>query len=245
MSTIRVLKDKDYFVAANAPFNNKELSWEARGVLAYLLSKDDGWSIRNEDLYKQGPAGRTKMDRIIKELKDCGHLVRIKSQLPSGKFAWTSILYETIPRNRNDGSRNDGKPDNIISTESLSTDSKRGTAKPPPTKPKAKKKKERDPMIDHPAIVIYKDKVRYSVPVMWRAKVVAAVGDRAKEWGEHIDQWIGLGWKPTNVSGMVDAFKNGGIGSRPGRNGNNVHKAQPVKPGRTKEEMKNAKPLSN
>jgi len=41
MSIIRVKKDKGYFVASNKPFNNKNLSWEARGILGYLLSKPD------------------------------------------------------------------------------------------------------------------------------------------------------------------------------------------------------------
>ena len=114
---------------------------------------------------------------------------------------------------------------------------------PPPPKAKPKKKKARDPLIDHPAIVLYKEKVKYNVPTMWRAKVVAAVGDRAKEWGELIDQWIGLGWKPTNVSGMIDSFKNGGIKPRRNNGSGSIHAPEKLPPGLTKEQMRNAKPI--
>jgi hypothetical protein len=247
MSIIRTKKDSGYFVAANAPFNNKTLSWEARGVLAYLLSKPDGWSIRNKDLYAQGPAGVKKMDRILAELTEARHLVRERFKKPDGKFEWSAIVYETIPPKRGDGNTGKTIPPkrgDIVNTDSVNTKVKGGAAKRPPLKTEPKKKKERDPLIDHPAVVIFKEKVKRNVPAIWRERVVLTVGDRVKEWGDLVDEWIGLGWNPTNVVGMLDAFRGGGIGQgKPRRDGkgSNIHRPQKAKPGRTKEEIQKAR----
>lgn len=95
MTTIRVAKDGDYSVIKNDPFRNATLSWEARGVLAYLLTKPDDWEVRVNDLIKQGPSGRDVMRRILRELTLAGHLHRIRLQRPNGTFEWISELYET------------------------------------------------------------------------------------------------------------------------------------------------------
>lgn len=41
MSIIRVQKTREYFSVPNATFNDENLSWEVRGLLAYLLGKPD------------------------------------------------------------------------------------------------------------------------------------------------------------------------------------------------------------
>lgn len=116
---IRVKKDSRYFVASNEPFNDKALSWEARGVLGYLLSKPDNWVVRNTDLIKQGPAGREKIERILRELKDNGYLLRYRERDEETKrFTWVTEVYESpslhpliaIPGKAVDGSPVDGFP---------------------------------------------------------------------------------------------------------------------------------------
>jgi hypothetical protein len=135
MSVIRVNKDKNYFAASNLPFNDKSLSWEARGVMGYLLSKPDDWQVMFNDLVNQGDAAAHKVRRILKELEEHGYLKRTRKQDENGKFTWESIVYEnptisrksvdgkTISRLSIDGSSIYGKPRDILSTESLSTES--------------------------------------------------------------------------------------------------------------------------
>lgn len=134
MSIIRVKKNKDYFAVSNQPFNDDHLSWEARGVMGYLLSKPDDWSVRFNDLVRSGPAGDHKVRRILKELEDAGYLVRERFQKPDGTFDWQSTIYEksTISRlstygSSTDGSpicgsSTDGKPRDITSTDLPSTE---------------------------------------------------------------------------------------------------------------------------
>lgn len=51
------------------------LSFEARGLLAYLLSKPDDWIIIPADIQAEGGIGRDKASGILKELRDAGYIV--------------------------------------------------------------------------------------------------------------------------------------------------------------------------
>lgn len=96
---IRIQKTKDYFVASNKPFNDKNLSFGARGILAYILSKPDNWEIRSQDLYKQSPAGRAAVDRMLKELMDNGYMRRGRENDEKGYLHWVTIVYEDRTQN--------------------------------------------------------------------------------------------------------------------------------------------------
>lgn len=153
---IRVKKDAKYFVASNEPFNDKELSWEARGVLGYLLSKPDNWITRTQDIVKRGPAGEYKVTRILNELKRAGYIRRERHKNKLGQFEWETVVYEsrTIPQLSTnglstnglptDGLSTDGKPPHIEKTESPNTDlsntngrSPEGGGHPPTLSPSA------------------------------------------------------------------------------------------------------------
>lgn len=129
MSIIRVKKNKDYFAASNEPFNDTSLSWEARGMMGYLLSKPDDWELRLSDLINKGPAGAKKIRGILKELEEHGYLERYKFRGEDGRFVWVSVVYENstilpkgicgdptiLPKSI------DGKGSHLISTKLLNT----------------------------------------------------------------------------------------------------------------------------
>lgn len=120
---IRVEKNKNYFVASNLPFNDDRLSFEARGLLGYLLSKPDDWIVMNADLVNASPAGKHKVNRILAELKEAGYMTRKQFTRDDGTFGWATTVYEsTIYRLSVDGLSVHGKPVDIISTELVSTE---------------------------------------------------------------------------------------------------------------------------
>lgn len=93
---IRVKKDGDFFWAAGDPFNEVGLSWEARGVMGYLLSKPDGWQCRDNDLINKGSAGEYKIKRILKELKQFGYITRTRRRnKETGRFEWDTTVHNT------------------------------------------------------------------------------------------------------------------------------------------------------
>jgi hypothetical protein len=89
-----------YFMMRRDTAQDETLSWEARGVLSYLLSKPDDWEINIDDLQQQ--CGKNRVYRIIGELKKAGYIEDRKKQRASdGTWEWTPyILHETpYPQN--------------------------------------------------------------------------------------------------------------------------------------------------
>jgi hypothetical protein len=76
-------------------------------------------------------------------------------------------------------------------------------------------KRSRDPLLDHPAILAYKQESRLNVQIAWREEVANTVKDIDK-WRTIVHEWIGRGWNKQNVKGMLDAYRNGGIGDKRG-----------------------------
>lgn len=91
---VRVKKRSRYAIISNVPLNDERLSWEARGLLAWLLSKPDDWKVNLEAILRYGLAGRDKVKRMFSELSNVGYLVRIKIRRDDGRFGWDSVVYE-------------------------------------------------------------------------------------------------------------------------------------------------------
>lgn len=94
MAIYRRVKTERYVIVDNALFEDARLSWEARGVMGYLLSKPDNWQVRTYDLKLHGPAGAHKIGRILNELEQAGYLRRERVALPDGTFDWITAVYE-------------------------------------------------------------------------------------------------------------------------------------------------------
>jgi hypothetical protein len=95
---IRARHDKDgpYFRLRDATAQDIQLSWAARGVIAYVFSKPDNWEVRVEDLTSQGDMGRNAIYRILGELQQLGYIHRYKERLNDGRIGrWVMDVYET------------------------------------------------------------------------------------------------------------------------------------------------------
>jgi len=76
---------------------------------------------------------------------------------------------------------------------------------------RGKSKKKRDPLLDHPAIIEYRDVTRLHVLISWRKQVAETVGEdpeEVKRWRAVVHDWIGRGWNKQNVKGMLEVFCN-------------------------------------
>src|SRR5574340_412573 len=94
ITILRLPKKDKYFKVANSVFNDENLSWEARGVMGYLLSKPDNWQLRVVDLERRGPAGQDKIRRILRELEAAGYLRRERFRRRDGTFGWFILIFE-------------------------------------------------------------------------------------------------------------------------------------------------------
>ncbi|EHK2853858.1 hypothetical protein J7X11_002280 [Vibrio parahaemolyticus] len=113
---IRKAKQKSRFTQIpNETLQDTNLTFEARGVLALLLSKPEDWVIHKSWIQKQSPkCGRDKLTRILKELQDCGYLEKDPVRGSKGTFEGMDwLLYETPNRKTEKPSpdnRGNGKP---------------------------------------------------------------------------------------------------------------------------------------
>lgn len=107
-------KDRPYFSLSRAVAQDETLSWEARGMLVYLLSKPDDWEVRPANL--QQLCGRDKVYRILKELLSAGYLVYEHIRRDDGVFSEGEYrVYET-PQPKENGktdSPHTEKPDTV------------------------------------------------------------------------------------------------------------------------------------
>ena len=92
---IRTRKNGNYFRASNEPFNDSRLSWGARGIMGYLLSKPDHWQTRRSNLVKRGPDCETKIRNYLAELSQHGYLRRFKERDEKGQIQSITEIYES------------------------------------------------------------------------------------------------------------------------------------------------------
>ena len=87
-------REKPYFTAMKAYLSDNRMSWKAKGLHTYFLSKPDDWVIRVSDLIKRSKDGRDAVYAGLKELRVCGYLVFIEYKY-RGKFVKSEyMVYE-------------------------------------------------------------------------------------------------------------------------------------------------------
>ena len=82
MTIYRVIKDRDnpYVQINRNSLHNQALSWKARGILSYILTLPDNWTIKRKHLAECSTDGVASLDSGLKELEASGHLVKYQSE---------------------------------------------------------------------------------------------------------------------------------------------------------------------
>ena len=102
----------NYMVISNGIARDERLSFEARGLLVFMLSMSDDWNFSIKGLVNQTGMKRSVILRIVKELRDCGYILIKQETKKDGKFtAKTWELYENCTVVRFDRSRS--KPQSV------------------------------------------------------------------------------------------------------------------------------------
>jgi|GEM_PF-4960807 len=92
MSIIRrTLNPKGWTSVPNAALEDERLSYRARGVLGYLLSRPDGWATDSERMAQKGKEGRDAIRTALRELENAGYVH--KRMLQGTRGTWTTERY--------------------------------------------------------------------------------------------------------------------------------------------------------
>ena len=112
MAIIRAKREHNYTVINNKVFQRNQLSWQAMGMLSYLLSKPDDWSVVVNELISvtkdtAKPTGNNGVYNILKELKEKG-FVQVRK---NGDGTTDYIIFDTPNQaNPNQANPNQANP---------------------------------------------------------------------------------------------------------------------------------------
>ena len=92
---IRSTRPRDNFtIISNETINDQRLSFKARGLLIYLLSKPDAWRTTTAHLASVSPNGIDAVKTGMKELEAVGYIRRVRERHYDGTITTHTIVYD-------------------------------------------------------------------------------------------------------------------------------------------------------
>lgn len=91
---MRVKKETHYVIIDKTFLADKKLSWKAKGIMAFMLSKPDDWTFYLDELMQHSTDGKASFRSGFKELQNRGYVKRVKHRKDDGTFEWETIVYE-------------------------------------------------------------------------------------------------------------------------------------------------------
>ncbi|MBF9071821.1 hypothetical protein [Streptacidiphilus fuscans] len=86
---------RSYLVLPNQIAQDRRLSYTARGLLADLLSRPDGWAEDGRQMADTSPQGRTAIRNALRELREFGYYLVETVRLDDGRFLSVTHVYDT------------------------------------------------------------------------------------------------------------------------------------------------------
>jgi len=75
---------------------DSSLSFRARGLLAFLLSRPDDWVVYKDELHKNCKEGRDAVRKAFGELQEAGYIISIRHTDDKNQFdGYSHIVYGT------------------------------------------------------------------------------------------------------------------------------------------------------
>jgi len=109
----RKKRNTNFTTVSNDIPNNPNLSWKAKGLLLYLLSRPDDWSVYISQLSKVGTDGKDSTSSGVKELIKEGYIMRTAERDEKGKFKGYNYLVSDEPEYLTESSLSvNGLPEN-------------------------------------------------------------------------------------------------------------------------------------
>ena len=95
---IRRRRNSNFTIIGNEPANDTRLSAEALGVLTYLLTRPDDWTVYSKQLSDRFKCGRDKIRRVLRELIETGYITRRRLRIAESG-AYVGMEYFVYDRN--------------------------------------------------------------------------------------------------------------------------------------------------
>ena len=73
MAVIRRIRSENYNVVPNEIYDSEEMSFEAKSLLAYLLTRPQNWKVHTNQLKKVTGYGRDKVQKLMQQIREAGY----------------------------------------------------------------------------------------------------------------------------------------------------------------------------
>lgn len=91
---VRLKKNNNFVVMDKTVLNDTRLSWKAKGIMAFMLSKPDDWTFYIDEMIKHSTDGEKSFRSGFKELKEMGYVKREPIREGQRIVRWETIVYE-------------------------------------------------------------------------------------------------------------------------------------------------------
>jgi hypothetical protein len=99
-SIVRVKKNTNYSVVDNTAALDTRLSWKAKGIIFYALTRPDDWQFYLCEISKRSTDGIDSVRSGMAELIKYGYVTRERKQDDKGKFYYEYTIYEIGSQNQ-------------------------------------------------------------------------------------------------------------------------------------------------
>lgn len=94
VGVVKTTKPEGFIYCSNEGFLEATMTYEARGLLAYLLSHGAAWEIMLTDLINKSPAGRDAVRDIIRELARFGYMRTVRQRSSDGRWVYQHQVFD-------------------------------------------------------------------------------------------------------------------------------------------------------
>jgi len=91
---VRKSAENPYVMIDRRPIDNPLLSYKAKGILTYLMSRPDGWEVSVSDLVNHATDGDDSIRAGLKELEKAGHTKHTRMRDKGRITGWLIEVYE-------------------------------------------------------------------------------------------------------------------------------------------------------
>ena len=85
----------NFTVVPNQILNDGRISFKAKGLLVFILSKPDHWRTTTSHLASIGPDGRQAIQSMMRELEQAGYVVRRRYQdSATGQWRYDVLVFD-------------------------------------------------------------------------------------------------------------------------------------------------------
>ncbi|MCT6925285.1 DnaD domain protein [Metasolibacillus sp.] len=145
---VRVEKNKDYTIINNTSLYDDRLSWKAKAIHVFMLSKPDDWTFHNIEMMKWANEGEHAFASGLKELKRYGYVKKERRRNKGGKFDWVTVVYE-VPQEVKESEQ---PVESVHPSPDLPCTENQGMAQPYPEKPSVEKPRVDNPSTEKPSV---------------------------------------------------------------------------------------------